>query len=555
MNSHRHSFLLCLLLLTGCLTVCQKKAQGPARVVATIDTFSITWQDLAEQYERVRGAGTFEGANPKDRRRVLEDMINEQVTLMEAYRLGLDRNEQVLAVAREKERELCAKALRSHEVDEPFLSEEVLQRFYHWSDRELEIAYMKFFAGETSASRERAQQKADKVYQQVLSGGSFKTLASRFSEHDAAKADSGKIGRIDCFYRPTVFFEQAYPLAEGAASRPFFHDRSIWMVQVLKIVPQTRPPFSQMRSEILEKVQELYQDSIRTRTIKFNQAVLAEYHFSLQPQAIEFFCRRCAGMKTRADSAGLFSAQEKRQALAVSDVETTDIGAFFAKVAAHYWSSLDEPRVVEMLLRDWNTSRLVKHKAMQLGWNEKAAVKQDYRNWLVYYLKKMVLQRQVVDAMEVSEPVLRQLYEQTRSSRKLKRMATVREIFRKTQSDAERVYRLAVQGEDFAALQAKYCQNEENKNHGIVGPFPQGMNGKLGELAFSGMAIGAISAPFKYRGGYSIIQLLSIDPERVKSFDECREEIKAEYIQAHYQEKISAWQAEARKNYKIRVHV
>ena len=158
-----------------------------------------------------------------------------------------------------------------------------------------------------------------------------------------------------------------------------------------------------------------------------------------------------------------------------------------------------------------------------------------------------------IDKMDVSEAVLRPIYEQTRQARVVKKQATVREIFRKTKPDLDRVYQMAVNGHDFAALQAKYCQNQENRNQGIVGPFPQGMNGKLGEWAFSGLAIGQISPPFKYRGGYSIIQLLALENERVKSFAESREEIKAEYIQAHFQSQINTWLAQVRKNYRIRV--
>ncbi|NLP08839.1 hypothetical protein GX408_00440, partial [bacterium] len=72
-------------------------------------------------------------------------------------------------------------------------------------------------------------------------------------------------------------------------------------------------------------------------------------------------------------------------------------------------------------------------------------------------------------------------------------------------------------------------------------------------LAFSGMRVGEISAPFRYRGGYSIIQLLALEPERIKSFAEAREQLRADYIQSHHTQAIADWLEQAKKHYKIRI--
>jgi len=157
--------------------------------------------------------------------------------------------------------------------------------------------------------------------------------------------------------------------------------------------------------------------------------------------------------------------------------------------------------------------------------------------------------------MTVPETALADLYERSKASLVVKKQATVREIFRIDKADIDHVYQLALKGRDFAALQKTYCQNQENRKQGIVGPFPVGMNGKLGEMAFSGMRIGEISAPFRYRGGYSIIQLLALEPERTKSFAEAREQLRADYVQSHHEQAIADWLNQAKKRYKIRIHL
>jgi parvulin-like peptidyl-prolyl isomerase len=544
------SVLACALLM--CLLSCGKEGKDQGRVIASIDDFKITFQDLSDQFKRTRGDSALEKADIAARRIVLDEMIKEQVTLLEAYRLGINKDEKVLAVAREKERELASKALRKQEVDDRIISEELLRRYYQWSDRELQLLYMKFFAGNTAHGIGAAQQKADKIYQQLLSGASFKALASLYSEHGSAKTDSGKIGQVPWYGTQEAFFEHGYPLPEGGVSKPFLDNNSVWIVKVEKSHPVPRDSYEKARAEILEKAQEICENQIAKRNMEFSKTLRSEYHFALNPEKIDFFCQRCKSMKTLADSAALFSPLERGQELCKTDVEATTIGAFFPKVVPYYWNSLDQKRVVEMLLTELNTSRLMKHKAMQMRVNEMPEVKREYQSWLVYYLKKMVVQREVIDKIDISESVLRPIYEQKQATFVVKKQATVREIFRKTKAGIDHVHQLALAGNDFAALQKKYCQNLENKNSGIVGPFPVGMNGKLGELAFSGMRIGEISRPFRYRGGYSVIQLLALAPEKVKTFDAAKEEIKADYLQTHWQQKTSEWLDQARRNYKIR---
>jgi parvulin-like peptidyl-prolyl isomerase len=548
-------------LLWCCLSVlavnlsCSKVQDRNEETVASIDDFQITRQDFIQQFERLHGPDSFEKADETAKRAVLKDMIKEQITLFEAYRLGINNDEKILAVAREKERELAAKALRKREVEDAIITEALLQQYYRWSGSELDIEYMKFFAGDTETGKAAARKKADDILQQLANGASFKVLAARFSEHDAAKTDSGKIGTIDCYTPLEGFFERAYPLQEGGVSDPFLAGHSIWIVKTNKKIPVELKPYQAMRAEILDKVRDLYGDKIAKRNIAFNNELLAEYHFAPSPENIDLFCQRAKGIKSIADTAGQFTAKEKLLPLSTNDIESTTIGGFLPKVISYYVHALDQQRTVNMLLSDFSINRLLKHKAMQLQMNEKSPAKEEYQSWLVYFLKKSVVQRQVIDKMDLSDAVLKPIYEQNRPSYFFKKQATVQEIFRTSKADIDLVYQLAAAGQNFAALQKKYCQNKENSKNGLVGPFPIGMNGQMGDLAFSGMKIGEISLPFPYRGGYSIFKLLDLEPERIKSFAEAKEEVKTAYIQAHWEQNVAAWIERAKKNYSIKLHL
>ena len=203
-----------------------------------------------------------------------------------------------------------------------------------------------------------------------------------------------------------------------------------------------------------------------------------------------------------------------------------------------------------MLLSDRNFRRAVNHKGMQLKLNELPEVKTELDHWNIYYLKRFVIQKEVIDKINHSDMVLLPIYDQQKSRLKFKEQRMVREIFRKTKDDIDEVYYLAAKGSDFKTLEIKYQENRETRTHGILGPFTKGPHGKLGELAFN-MNINEISKPFRYRGGYSIIQLLSIAPERQKTYEEAKEEIKSNYIIENKNKFISGWIDRNREKYNI----
>ena len=98
---------------------------------------------------------------------------------------------------------------------------------------------------------------------------------------------------------------------------------------------------------------------------------------------------------------------------------------------------------------------------------------------------------------------------------------------------AEKIYRLAAGGADFAALARKYSQDP--------GSAPQG--GDLGwndrkawvkpfaDAAF-GMKVGQIVGPVKTQFGYHIIKLVGIKPASVKTFEQSQAQLAAEYRRA-----------------------
>ncbi len=544
-------FIVAMLLLTSC----QKKNDEfkDAQVVAKIDDFEITYKDLSDQFQKIYPQQFLTKATQQVKQDIIDDMIKQHIILREAYRLGYDKNNEVIKLAEKKERILAGSALEKREAYDKVINEDAIRQFYQLSDRELHVWRMLFRFGDDDARKEEKRKKAEDLYQKLQQGTDFKALAARYSEHVNAEKDSGNLHVVGCFDIDEEIFKQAYQLSEGEISRPFIANYAYYLLMVEKIYPKKLDDFAKERPGIVEKLESYYKNKLSRQYHEFRKSLLNEFHYTLSPENIEFFCKRAGTMKTRQDSTELFNEKDKAIALCKTDVNEITIGSFFDKAFQHYWNSLNQKRLVEMLLINDCYEELKKHKGMSEHLNELPDIKDKYNEWLAGFLKSYVIEKEVIDKIDVSDSVLKSIYVTRKNSLIFKERRTVREIFQKTEDGIKKVHLLAVKGNDFEGLEKKYQQSMETRTNGILGPFTKGPHGKLGENAFS-MKVGEISEPFKYRGGYSIIKLLSIELERTKSFDEAKEELKNEYLDSNQEQFISQWYEKIKENYSIKIN-
>jgi len=526
------------------------------QIVARVNDMEITDDDLASQAARLYPLKPDTLTEKELKRNVLENMIDQQINLLEAYRLGYDKDEEVVETCKLKESELAGKQLLKMEVDDKILTEDVYRQFYRWMDKKISISRMMFKTGFNDKNKENALKRAEDVYKKLLAGGSFKSLAATYSEHTHAKTDSGFYGMAECYETNEDIFRRAYSMSEGEVSEPFFVPsfHAYYIIKIHKIYPQPIGTFENERHKIISNVKKVYSNELSKRRSVFRANLANEFHAAEVPENIDFFCKRIQKMKTKADSVNLFNDEEKHLVLSKNDVKDITIGFFFPKVIEQYWGGLHQKSTVNMLISFMKFKMLTRHKAMQMKLNELPAVREEFELWKIGYLKNYTVRREVIDKIDVSDKILIPLYNQKKSKLIRREHRTVKEIFCKSEADIKRVHRLAVQGSDFTELERKYSQNKETRTHGVLGPFPKGPHGILGEKAFS-MKVGEISSPFRYRGGYSFIKLLSVEPERMKTFDETKEMLKNEYLAENEKASISKWLKKIRQHYSIEINI
>ena len=159
---------------------CQKKSTD--NIVARINNFEITFDDLVKQFNE-KNYTDFSKADDETKRKVLDDMIDQQITLFEAYRLDYDKDPEFTKFIKEKERELAADVLRKQEIEDKVLNNKLLMQYYEWLDKKVKVLRIKFKVDRNEKNKEEKRLKAVDVYNKILDGADIKELAFLFFAH------------------------------------------------------------------------------------------------------------------------------------------------------------------------------------------------------------------------------------------------------------------------------------------------------------------------------------------------------------------------------------
>ncbi len=263
--------------------------------------------------------------------------------------------------------------------------------------------------------------------------------------------------------------------------------------------------------DLLEQAKRSYQ----TQKRPFPKAGTKEYA-TLKFQAVQYLVQR-AEFQQEADKLGV----------KISDAE---IEKRLDKIKKQYFGGSD--------------TRYKKQLAQQ-GLTD-AQVKDDIKAQLV----QEKIFKKVTSDVKVTDAAIRKYYDEHKSQYGTPDQRDVAHILVKTKSLADKLYKRAKGGEDFAKLAKRYSQDPGSKKLGgkltisrgtTVGPFDQ--------TAFL-LKTGQISHPVKTDFGYHIIKALGpIKPAKTTPFAKVKKTIRTQLLQQKRSQATTTWTTKLKKDF------
>ena len=264
-------------------------------------------------------------------------------------------------------------------------------------------------------------------------------------------------------------------------------------------------------NDLLEQAKRSYQ----TQKRPFPKAGTPEYQ-ALKNQAVQYLVQRVE-----------YQQEAAKLGVTVSD---QDVAARLVKIKKQYFAGSE--------------SRYKKQLAQQ-GLTD-AQVQDDLRASLV----QEKIFAKVTANVKVSDAEVKKYYDQHQAQYGTPEQRDVAHILVKTKSLADKLYKRAKAGENFAALAKKYSQDPGSKKVGgkltvskgtTVAPFDQ--------TAFL-LTTGQISRPVKTDFGYHIIKALSpIKPAKVTPYAKVKKTIRTQLLQQKKSQVTSTWSTKLTKDF------
>ncbi len=276
------SLLISIFLLLEC-----KKKPEPEGIVARIDGFEITTTDFTNQFKIKYPNVPLTEATPQSKQKVLDEMVRQQLILMEAYRLGYDKDPEMINQLNEKEAELAAQEWVYLAVGQQPINNPLLREYYQLMQKRFDLFHIRLNI-DTPDKEEVVKTKAKEIHRRLLKGEDFRKLAATFSEHETAANDSGKIGNLDCFGLPKPLIAKLHAMKEGEISEPIQTDDAIYLLKLEKIYPQKLADFDIVRTEIYEELEKMQQHATTQKLLKLEMGLRKKYHFTLKTPLKDF---------------------------------------------------------------------------------------------------------------------------------------------------------------------------------------------------------------------------------------------------------------------------
>jgi parvulin-like peptidyl-prolyl isomerase len=538
--------ILAAVAVSGLLASCGGK---PGNVVAKIGDKAITTDDYNAAYlaislpSRPKQMHTMEG-----KRKFLEDLINKEVLVVEATKMGLTEDPTVVRAMKSLTEQEVLKALRDEAVETGVHVEPaMLREFYEKQKQKYHLQLLVFNSREEAADVEK----------RARGGAPFSALAGRSILARAyPDADLGwrSYGDFDEPLNSTVFSLKAgetSDLLEMATG-------DLVLARVVAIEPNAGlPSFEEAKDGIVEQVKNVQR---RTRFNEWTQANVEKYQVTVDPAVAG---KLCGQLEWNPDPA----AGDPRPQLP-PDVEAEVIGSYSGGKMT-VGDFIDELMLVPPQARPPRdatpsefirmvtlvlTNRALVEEGRARGLPERDDIRRNLERAQEERIVTMLFYNVIKD-VSITDEDIRTYYDNYKDSLQKAEEYELSRIVLGSQPEAAAVLRQIRSGQPFEKLaEERSIDARTAKRGGKLSPATADVLPPEVREVVASLAVGGLGGPVKSEEGWVILRLDGHTPERQLTFDETKDTIQNQLLQTRQGDVFDAWIAEKRQELGVEVH-
>lgn len=555
------SFVTLALIAAGCAKM-QKNVAKVGREAITAEEFK------NEMMTRYRTEEFASQRTLQERKDLLKPMIDRELKLQDAYRLGLDKDSTVVKAAEDTRKQAAIQELYKVEIMDKVIPPSAVKDIYDKMGEEIRARHIliKTPMDADSVKEQEAVEKVNSIYQLLMNGADFDSLARQVSEDPTSAQNGGDLGYFGWGKMVDEFQNAAFALKVGEISQPV---KSSYGYHIIKLEDRrpstTRKSFEEEKDGILMQLRQKYRDELNKAAEDYLNALKEEHLLKYNYANIQKILDKVSDPSVPRNQSFFsdFSEEEKQWEAATMKGDTirvSDLDAEIAKTGVPpRWR--DQKAIISMIERMVIPDFLAE-RAKQKGLYNAKSVKDAYRTTQEGHLVMVVENKQIVDKIDLSDEKLLDYYQNHLDEFKTDSTVEVQEIYitmdknkGKDEAFAKRIANRAKKGENFTKLVEKYTDRKSaEKREGKIGPITSRQYGELGKTAF-GLKIGEISDPIRMGpNAFSVIKLLDKTSPRQKTFEECKSEVERKLRGEAADSLRAAWSKDMERRYPVKIY-
>jgi|GEM_PF-993385 len=536
-------------------------------VVAFIgDKDQITLSELKTDMLRGRPESQWNKFSEMEIRAYLEKAIDNKVTMVAALDAGMDTDEAVLANYRPRYQNVMLRKLYLSEVFDKVIPEKDIRSFYMHEGRKVHFGdiLIKYpHKNPSIAEMDSVKAIADSIYQRLRKGEDFGLLAKKLSQHPTSAQNDGKVGVVAWTTAADPIRNVLWEMRKGEISEPVANYKGFHIVQVNDIENMEKEPLEKSRERIRKILERERTQKLRDRAQEFwvelkndRQVVFDDEKVKAWAEWFESIDNNCGIIKEALEAL----PQEKKDEVLVK----WDKGSHTIQLVADRIAEVDAVAELRLGREDilsefyerYMQAEFLTDRAESDGIHEIKEYREELTRLKNNEIIRVFIEREILGDIAVSDEEIRAHYEATKESKyKDKERIRIREIMVKDKTLAERIARMAKQGQNFGRLAEKYTERPNHKKvKGQFAWFTKGRWGKIGEVAF-GLKKNQVYGPLylEKENAYSVFKLTERRLETHFPFNDVEKRVKSDLILSKKNQKKEFWLKNIRKKYDIRL--
>ncbi|MEE4312006.1 MAG: peptidyl-prolyl cis-trans isomerase [candidate division KSB1 bacterium] len=558
--------LFILVLILSALSGCGDKAEQPlARVGGRV----ITVTDFESGFTRGKSEEALGKATLDEKLNYLNKLVENELKIVAAYSQGLDKDPKVIEQVNKRGENTILRQLVEDEVVSRQIPESLLKKVYKKSGKHVKVYEIALKKNQQSGQDQQKilDDKIAEIKEEIKKGMEFSELVTKYSEGGNKSAVHPRLLKWSPLVSEDPVYIEAYSMRQGDVSKPIATETGVSIIKVIEVIDVELRPFEDQKRRIKQEFLRMKGRELEKTYMDFISGLKKRYNAQLFEENIDIILRAATedtsvkkklAVPIRVDSMlARLSDEELQKPLFTYDGGVIDIDAFFEEYAR--FPVMRRPNITEksevltLMNRRLIPQVLLTKEAERKNISEKKEVKEVLKGFRENIMLTRIKSREVDSKVNVTDSLMMDYFERHRDEFKEPETRSVQEIFVKDAERANEVAAKAKSGKDFDWLAERYNEKPSTiKKKGKLG-YIQENRAHLGKPAFE-TELNGVTGPIKIGSNYSIIKVLDIREEKLKSFSESKRFLRSKVSRELSNSLEQAWLDKLKKEIDVSIY-